>query len=151
MGRASRNKRTRRDGAEAAFRERVRRNLPIDDVCFRRSSQAKLSDSLAEVVRPYIDDDMPLEAFESLVAVAVLAWNSAVSPMLDAKPELKQLLASEDLHSDMRELIAILRRRKQTLFRSDNRFIVDFEARREPGGGFYLQIASAQPRPGDRE
>jgi len=49
----------------------------------------------------------------------------------------------EEVVGSLRTLIADLKERKQRLYSQDKRFIVKWDATREPDGGFYLEVVSS--------
>jgi hypothetical protein len=106
----------------------------------------KISDALAELIRPYSYDDMGIEACRKLACLGVLAWNRAVAPDMVSREEIRGSLESSGTpeSESIDRFIDEMTQRKLQLFPDDLRLIVDAEVREQNDGSFYLAAAFAQ-------
>lgn len=118
----------------------------ITDVVVNPKGNAKMSEILGEFIRPYRRFAKNRNAYESLLAIAILAWNVANLPkdqehnLIDeALQELvkSNFLAQQDIENLLKDLIA----RKKNYFADNNRYIMDFQLQ-EIGNRYHLSVAS---------
>ena len=122
----------------------------------------KLSAALLELCEPFEPEKLSTKEFENLIALAAVAWNIAVLPkedriekltaFIDEMPTMRQELEAEmGKHSkDSKPVPAIttvhfigaMIQRKDELFPTDNRLILDFNVTDSPEGP-HLTVSSA--------
>lgn len=151
MGKASRNKKLKRQETEA----------------LKHYDNVKLSEALLTLCEPYIIPEMNKKRYESLISLSVLAWNTATSPedirtetLIEAiqfVPELKGmdenqliLLMKSSTPDDPRSHVVMLHiilgmiQQKINRYPNDNRMIVEFWFESK-NGGEHLQVKSIIP------
>ena len=94
--------------------------------------EVKMSDVIAELVRPYSEDATTLNAYTNLIALACIAWNSANLPKRKQKKSIQDGLRSlpnmsGDLRLEMSAFLMELIERKELLFPENHRMIVNFK------------------------
>jgi len=89
----------------------------------------KISELLTELVHPMVRDDFDIEQFKTLLSLGCIAWNLTLFQPEQRQPQTEQLLAMVPLEDreQMREALTSLMARKDALFSSDLRMILDFE------------------------
>ncbi len=142
MGRASRRKRKRRKSGDPDLPSNLPASLRRRAKIRRNSPHGKISAALLEVVRPFIEDDMDLEAYRGLVAVGAIAWN--LSLIEDSKiDEAAQALEDEDQRAWFKNVASDLIARKKRLFPEDERYIAGWEVSLTPDGKYLVTAAGA--------
>ncbi len=145
MGKASRRKRERRLGEPLTLPQNVPASLRARDPrVVHDDSRAKISESLADLIRPFTSDETDIEEFRSLVGLAAIAWNLA--NLSEGSPrEALQLLDDEAISNRefFEEFVSHLILRKRELFPSDRRIVAGWEVAPKPDGTFFLTAASA--------
>ncbi|WP_305909056.1 hypothetical protein Q9L42_007505 [Methylomarinum sp. Ch1-1] len=134
MGKASRRKKLKRQQA----------------IALEKCGGIKLSEALINLCEPYDHEDLPLHAYENLMAAAAMAWNIALQPeekrqemLLDAlnklspiqknlEDEFNEFMNNPDPENPPDSIVLIqiitgLIKRKDTLYPNDNRVVVDYE------------------------
>jgi hypothetical protein len=132
----------------------------------------KLSAALIELCEPFEPENLSTKEFEKLIVLAAVAWNIAVLPteerlekltsFVDEMPEMRQELEHEIdtvLHNDSKDtdffsppatttlhFIGAMIQRKDELFPTDNRLIIDFNVKDSPEGP-HLTVSSAPLNP----
>ncbi len=118
----------------------------ITDVVVNPKGTAKMSEVLGEFISPYRHLAKNRNAYESLLAIAILAWNVAILPedqeqkLIDeALQQVVKLdfLVKQDVKSFLNALIA----RKKNYFADNKRYIMDFQLQ-EIGNRYHLSVAS---------
>jgi hypothetical protein len=149
MGKASRNKRAKRQQAA---------NL-------EKYGGVKLSAALIDISEPYDFDDLSLDDYKKLIMMAIAAWNIANQPkekraermlgFLEKMPGLKDEL-EVDLEAIINEqkeppasivmlqMLTTLMRRKEKLYPNDDRIVTDFELT-ETATDRHLSVSSIIP------
>jgi hypothetical protein len=147
---AARKKRSpKRPAAKPRALKRPSEGHLFDDLPLRPipAGERKLSAVLLEFAEPYRAQATTVQAFESLIIVAALAWNKAL--LRGTKP---QAAFDEMLHpfldslsaagrTEIEQLIAVLIRRKNQFFADDHRYVVSFEVS-DAGEQYALSVAS---------
>jgi hypothetical protein len=145
MGKASKRKRGRRLGEPLELPRNVPDSLRgRDHRLVRNPAGAKISESLADLIRPFTTGQTDLEEFRTLVGLGAIAWNlanlSAGSPR-----EALQLLNDESIRERQffEGFVSQLILRKRELFPRDRRIVAGWDVALRPDGTFFLTAASA--------
>ena len=87
-----------------------------------------MSRALVKVMDPYQSECQTLDAYKALVALTALAWNLSTFPAEQQEKELKETLSkvSRSDRITVHEMLLFLLRRKNRLFPSDRRLVVDY-------------------------
>lgn len=128
MGKASRGKRERRAETDRVL-EQVSSETGAKVRLAQRSSRPKISGSLRELIRPYVDDEIGVEQYRTLVMMGALAWNLSARSEVGSSDRVRRLLEDGEM--------------KARLFPEDQRFIVKTDVREQADGSFYLVAAAA--------
>ena len=152
MGKASRNKRAKRQQAT---------NL-------EKYSGIKLSEALIDICEPYDYDDSSLDECKKLITMAVVAWNIANQPeekryeqllgFINTMPEFKEELETDfnyfmnNANSQEEppasivflQILSALIQRKIELYPNDDRVVMDFKLEDTPTGR-HLSVSSLIP------
>jgi hypothetical protein len=150
MGKASRLKRKRqsvRREVKSDLIARVESHAAVGHLPWGRAPGGpRISDALAELIRPYSYDDMGVEACRKLACLGVLAWNRAVAPEMVSREQILNSLEGSGTPEPeaIDRIIEDMTQRKLKLFPNDLRLIVDAEVREQDDGSFYLVAAFAQ-------
>lgn len=115
------------------------------------SGEAKMSEVLTAFVEPYLESAHTEEAYRKLLAIAIVAWNTALLPEEDQQDIVDEALetmpaTSEQVKTDLREIVNMLIARKKAYFSEYKRMIVDFELT-DRGEDYYLSVASTVEKP----
>lgn len=145
VGKASRKKRMRRMGSgPSASPGMVPTTPPLKESIAPHGS--KVSERLVELVRPYLEDSMSRTEYEVLVGLGALAWNLSLLPTEDRQSELRRiglaLNAEPHMQGRTAELVQEFQRRKELLFPSDDRMVLEWEVE-DRGCGRYLVLAAS--------
>ena len=148
-------KRKRKHGVNRL--EALKQKLQLDklfagqEIVIQPESGEKMSEVLLAFIEPYQELAPTREAYEKLITVAMVAWNTALLPkdqrqrMLDEaiKPILTSsgTKAAQDFKAIMNDLIE----RKERLFPNNRRFIVSYELS-ETKDNYHLSVASTTHR-----
>lgn len=107
----------------------------------------KLSAVILEFVKPLserIDND---EMNKSMLQFGILVWNISLFPMEDRKKQkdsiIKRLVKDKQIEDEFNEIYDYLIFRKDTLFKNDRRFVVDYVIT-EHENNFNLTIGSTK-------
>ena len=111
--------------------------------------EVKMSDVIAELVRPCSENVTSLDEYKDLIALACIAWNTANLPKQKQKKSIRDGLQTlpdlpEDLLQDTSALIMELIKRKKLLFPDNHRMIINFRVT-ETKEHFNIAIASTLP------
>ncbi len=109
----------------------------------------KLSAVILEFVKPLserIDND---EMNKSMIQFGILVWNISLFPMEDREKQkdsiIKRLVKDKQIEDEFNEIYDYLIFRKDTLFKNDRRFVVDYVIT-EHENNFNLTIGSTKLR-----
>lgn len=114
--------------------------------------QVKMSKVLEKFIDPYLDDTKTFEERDTLVNLAVIAWNLALMPEVDRQKEMDNLFKKASNFEDVlaqkeaKGLIEEMIDRKLEYFANIQRFIVDFEIK-ETGSRLNLVVVSTPTPP----
>jgi hypothetical protein len=116
--------------------------------------EEKLSATIWEFAAPLTDAAVTTVQQERAVSVAILAWNAALSPELQAREMLDEAIrriADGDtaLEKLLRETLDMMVARKHALFSDDRRLVVSNTLTDTPSG-MRLEVASALIPPAPR-
>lgn len=107
----------------------------------------KLSAVILEFVKPLserIDND---EMNKSMIQFGILVWNISLFPMEDREKQkdsiIKRLVKDKQIEDEFNEIYDYLIFRKDTLFKNDRRFVVDYVIT-EHENNFNLTIGSTK-------
>ena len=120
------------------------------DILEDPEGQAKMSDVLTAFVEPYKDEEMTLSQRQSLLGLAVIAWNLALLPKDQRKSALKEIirevLKGEDplFQQETREIINEMVAHKDKVFADYQRYIVSYQLQ-DLGTEYHLTVASTLP------
>jgi len=143
MGKASRRKHQRKN-LDPAFVQAVTNakrpsRLPV------AAPLGPLSAAIIEIIEPYKHATDTLGDYKALAGLATLAWNLALMP--EAERESRITAAARELKPsngvDVREVIQVLSRRKDSLFPHDKRVIVGCDVTMGPNG-YRVVVTSAR-------
>ncbi len=132
-----------------AFRESTlakARNWATKVVTSETLGQPKLSDRLVRVARPFLDEADELAEAQSIINMAVIAWNSCVLPDSERRYLLdklwKDVLPVDESDQQVgREILRRMTARKEKLFPDDRRFVAHSKVSLERDN-WHVQVAS---------
>ena len=106
--------------------------------------ELSLSDAISKIIAPYRQDAPDYDAFDKLVAVACVAWNSTILP--DDKrdgmlADMRANMPDKQSREDFMAIVTELMKRKKKLYPNVNRMIVKFKVT-DLGNDFHIAIAS---------
>ena len=114
-------------------------------VRYEPSGVAKMSEVVIDFIEPYVEYAETYEAYQKLVMVAIVAWNTTLLPEKKQKAMVKKMIKSLSLPRsdarDMKGIIEELIERKNKHFAEHTRTIVDYQVT-ETRDGFHLSVAS---------
>jgi DNA-binding Lrp family transcriptional regulator len=112
---------------------------------YEPSGVVKMSEVVIDFIEPYVEYAETYEAYQKLVMVAIVAWNTALFPEKKQKAMVKKMMKSPSLPRsdalDMKGIIQELIERKNEHFAEHNRIIVEYHVT-EIIDGFHLTLAS---------
>ena len=123
------------------------RPLPEDKIVIDPSGAERMSEVLLEFVEPYLEFADTEEAHQTLLMMAIMAWNASLysdgegQDMIDRVLQKATSAAPEELRTDLREIMSALIARRRRDFSEYTRAIVDFELT-DTGKGYRLLVAS---------
>jgi hypothetical protein len=151
MGRARRLKRERenfRREAQCNLIARIESHGGVVPLPWggRACSGPKISDGLAELIRPYSYDNMTTQANRRLVCLGVFAWNQALAPEKFSRELILDTLQRAQVPEPEApyEMVEEMRQRKLQSFPDDRRLILDAELREQDDGSLYLAAAATR-------
>ena len=152
----------RRARSERAELEKFKRELEADEA-FKGSrilphvaGEEKISEAIIEFIEPYRASARNPGAYESLIAVGILAWNAALLP---ASERLKLLSDSidavfspknQEIREGLQDLLNLLIRRKEQFFAENRRYILRYHLSKT-SEGYHLSVVSTDPQTSGRE
>jgi len=138
---------TSESGIDALTRQMRERGLLKDGLVSTDTEGPKLSAVLLEFIEPYEKDAPTREAYEKLVAMAVISWNAAIESGARRKKYVRAMvqaivdMAGEEWRRDAENVIEMMIRRKERYFAEDKRYIVDYRVT-ETSKEYHLSVAS---------
>ena len=107
-----------------------------------------MSEVILEFLEPYSEDWETEEQFRQLVGLGVLAWNAALFPGSQRAEVNEQLVGAlpPEARPEMRALFTEMILRKDTLFASINRAILDFQVTMTPSGPHLSVLSTFEKR-----
>ena len=108
--------------------------------------EAKMSDAVTDLIRPYRDWATDLNSFRNLIMLACIAWNAANMPAMERPKALLEAVnrSPETAFEEMGELMNFLMelvRRKELLYPDNTRMVINFKVS-ETKDDFHVAIAS---------
>jgi hypothetical protein len=126
MGKASRAKKLRRQqtAAQRALVERLKQTLPDERIkVVKRRTGRKVSEILMEFAQPWLDEARNDVQRKTVVGLAVLAWNMALTP----EPEPFEGNFEEQLGETGKAILNEMVARKLALYPGETRPILDYQ------------------------
>lgn len=110
------------------------------------SGQVKMSEVLADFVEPYLEFADTEEAYQKLLTLAVVAWNTSLFPEEEQQDMIDKTLEAmpetpEEVKTGLKEIVNMLMARKKIYFSEYKRMIIDFELT-DTGRGYHLSVVS---------
>ena len=108
---------------------------------------AKMSEILEEFIEPYKDTTQDFSDLETLLNIAVLAWNITLVPRENRQDAMGSILlemtagANQAVKSELQSMLNELIARKDRHFSNCQRFITSFDLQ-DLGDDYYLSVAS---------
>jgi hypothetical protein len=131
----------RKAQASTATLRNIQTEYPTENV-----SANKLSEVILEYAEPLINVADESELEERAIRMSITLWNASLLPKQKAletmEPALDDMARGDQLlKNEFHMMFEMMYNRKQSLFTSDKRFIVDCTLE-ENDEGFYLRVAS---------
>jgi hypothetical protein len=116
----------------------LRRNIP---------GQEKMSEVLLDFLSPYLKDADTREAFEKLIVIGIVAWNSAILPDDRSRETLRGLTKKLSLLDRIffKRFIKELIERKRKYFPDNKRLIASYHIT-DLGNDWHVSVASTLPQ-----
>ena len=115
------------------------------EVRYEPSGVPKMSEVIIDFIEPYVEYAETYEAYQKLVMVAIVAWNTTLLPEKEQKPMVKKMLKSLSLPRsvlrDMKGIMEELIERKNEHFAEHTRVTMDYQVT-ETRHGYHLSVAS---------
>lgn len=107
------------------------------------SGNLKISQSLGELVRPYLSEAADVIEARVLALIAGVAWNLAAAPEIgrDEREDLRRELTPEGAEC-LDRLLRDIRKRKRDLFPGDRRIIAQTHVHLQSDGSFFFTAAA---------
>lgn len=147
MARRSRkkSKKQRIEESEARLKKRAKKLFENESGVIMRNnaSQEKMSEVILKFIEPYRRYAGSTNAVNSLVALALVAWNTTLLPPEKRQESLEEsiLIMPEEMRDMCRDLLSEMMKRKQRYFSQYDRMVLDFEVA-DMGDGFHLSVVS---------
>ena len=144
--------RKKRKSQEAANLEKLKSQFLADtalkgqQVVFKSSGE-KMSEVLEEFIEPYIESATTPEAYQKLIALAIIAWNAALLEETERQSLIAQsaeailATAGEKWNKDLQDILAMFIERKQRYFANNRRYILNYHLS-ETKKGYHLAVIS---------
>lgn len=143
-----RNNRLRKKKAKQARQSHrqslVPTELPESIELVESPSGEKMSEVLLDFIEPCSDEwEDDVDNLPKMLALAVVAWNAAISPYEEREKLIEECLATlpAQLHADVVELLDYLIHRKLQHFADNQRLIVGYTVTMTPEGP-HVQVVS---------
>jgi hypothetical protein len=148
MGKASRLKRERKRArtADETLADRVRHSALGRETMLVKDPPGfeKVSDMLAKLARPLIEQSKTKEEYKEVLHLAAIAWNAALLPEEERAGMLHEKKTAAGLGPTGIRLMEKLIERKLALFPNERRPVLDIEVA-DLGGRFHLSVISEIP------
>ncbi len=143
MGRASRRKGKRRGRGGLELPSNVPASIRNLGRVRRSDPSSKVSEALAELVRPFVEEGMSFEDFRGLVGIGAVAWNISLldGPILDRIADLLKD-QDDDYRAWFEAFVSDLVDRTVSLFPRDDRFLAGWDVSLRPDGSYFLTAAA---------
>jgi hypothetical protein len=104
----------------------------------------KMSEVIESFIDPYLDSMDTEDSLRNLLALAGMAWNTALFPKEQRAAALDDALAAipPEIRADARAFVEEMIKRKDQHFSEIRRAVIDFEVHTTKDG-FYLNVASS--------
>jgi hypothetical protein len=144
--------RKKRKSQEAANLEKLKSRFLADtalkgqQVVFKSSGE-KMSEVLEEFIEPYVESATTPEAYQKLIALAIIAWNAALleeterQNLITRSIEAIRATAGKEWKKDLQDFLATLIERKQRYFANNKRYILNYHLS-ETKKGYHLAVIS---------
>jgi len=147
-----RKREKRKAGPKIKLMERLKKTEEFSDTKFlvETPGEVKMSEIIMDFVGPMLEGASNRQAKESIILMAITAWNICLLP----KKEQKKVLASFKSENDMddegmniiKEMIKLMSDYKKEFYPDVNRFILDYEFT-ESRDDMYLNVVSSMEPP----
>jgi hypothetical protein len=110
---------------------------------YEPAGEVKMSEVLGEFIDPYIEETRNKEEYETLLMIAIMAWNTALLPE-NAREEMFEKAfakAMPPMPEEIKEIIYELIERKDRYFPQYTRQILNFELT-DTGHDYHLSVIS---------
>jgi hypothetical protein len=127
------------------------KKLVIEPAC-----EVKMSDVLADFIKPYRGWADTEEAYRKLLTLAILAWNASFLPTEEQQAMIDNVIdgglpaATEELKNGLKQIVHMLMARKRAYFSAYRRNIIDYELT-DTGKGYRLSVASTLEEVGPQD
>ncbi len=143
MGRESRRNQGRKGDLTTV--ERMRSEVFPEGVEIVSSGKyPKISTSLSELLRPYVDDSTDIEEYRTLVNFGVIAWNLISEGDAESEQLVNRFIEEAESGASFGQFFEQLKERRARLFPHDRRVILSTEVHPRDDGRFYLVAAAAR-------
>ena len=120
-------------------------------VVINPQGEVKMSEVITTLIQPYSELATTLPAYQNLVTIACIAWNTANLPKGEWAKTIGEAISTlpgidEEARVDMMGFIKALIQRKELLFPDNKRIIVNFKVT-ETKNKYYVAIASTLESP----
>ena len=106
------------------------------------SNGEKMSEVILRFIEPYKETASTLEAFEKLIALAIVAWNVHILKDKEIIGKLKESMQlGEEEKEDLNQILIAMMLRKELFFADNQRLILDCQVT-ETNDDFHLQVIS---------
>ena len=134
------------------FSERFKSNLERgtvggEKIVISPPGEAKMSDVLTDFVAPYRTEVDTEVAYQRLLELAIMAWNTALLPEPEQLEMIDRMLVegfpkvNKELKQEFKNILEQFIARKNQYFSENKRLIIDFELK-DPGKDYHLSVAS---------
>ena len=130
---------------------RADENFKKSKVVINPQGEVKMSEVITTLLEPYRDMATTLAAYQNLVAVACIAWNTANMPKGEYAQKIGEAISAlpgmdGETRVDMMNFMMELIQRKELLFPDNKRIIVNFKVT-ETRNNYHIAIASTLESP----
>jgi hypothetical protein len=141
------------DSGLEAMAARVRAEMPALDIRINRTGDGKVSDMIALVAEPLLEQAPDFSAKRAILSLAALAWNLRLLSAPEQEKMREDIAAGFDGPQTM-EIFTYLSERAARLFPEERRMICKLETELARGDDFALRVVTADldqfptPQPG---